>query len=58
VLHFAEGGFATPGFLLGFTLSTPGEAQPKLIGWRMATPESRTLLLTITVQAFIPLSRD
>ena len=57
-MHFAEGGFATPGFLLGFTLSTPGEAQPKLIGWRMATPESRTLLLTITVQAFIPMSWD
>jgi hypothetical protein len=34
----------------------PWKAPPKRIGWRMANPESRVLLLTITVRAFIPQS--
>ena len=34
----------------------PWKAPPKRIGWRMATPENRVLLLAITVRAFIPLS--
>jgi hypothetical protein len=28
VLHFADDGFAALGFLLGFTLSTPGKLSP------------------------------
>jgi hypothetical protein len=31
----------------------PWQAQPKLIGWRMAIHEIRVLLLTITVRAFV-----
>jgi len=34
----------------------PWKAPPKRIGWRMANPERRVLLLTITVRAFIPQS--
>jgi hypothetical protein len=31
----------------------PWQAQPKLIGWRMAVQENRALLFTITVWAFV-----
>ena len=36
----------------------PREAQPKLMGWRMAVPEKHALLFTITVRAFIPMNGD
>ena len=36
----------------------PWQAQPKLIGWRMAIQENRALLFTITVWAFVPTCRD
>src|SRR5208337_2896944 len=36
----------------------PWQAQPRLIGWRMAIQENHALLFTITVRAFIPRNRD
>ena len=37
----------------GLHPSHPWQAQPKLIGWRMAIQENRALLFTITVWAFV-----
>jgi hypothetical protein len=34
---------------VNFAQSRPRQAQPKLIGWRMAVHETRALLLTMTV---------
>src|ERR1035437_10976290 len=35
----------------------PRQAQPKLMGWRMATHENRARLPPIAVRAFIPMHR-
>ena len=52
----ADEGFTAPLVPVGLHPIRTRKAQPKLVGWCMATPEVCVLLTTPAVWAFIPLS--